>query len=195
MDLRTHGGQLTAAYIGLSFLWFAWVIAGVDAMTVVYSWTPLSIILCALPALWASIAAGIIFWGPYRRDPYAGPMYELRKDRVGVWHLAGACRVLLAGGAMGFLVLLQMQALAQHLPGKQNSFQGTVRSVVTNHSPKNPCESRITVEANLGERIRFCVGTRQSRAIGPYDLEEGEEVIVLMRDTALGSVATAVRRN
>jgi hypothetical protein len=119
---------------------------------------------------------------------------RLQKNRRGTWVLLGIMFAALMTAISGYVACQLVKTTAQYIPGELHRHTGEVTAVRQSFG-RGPCKFYATVTTSgVGEELHACVKVNFRDAIGPLDLQAGEQVTAQLKVTMLGSVVLEIRR-
>lgn len=173
-------------------LWLALILIGVDRFTDLSASPPLS---RAIVGGWAVMNFYFTLRAYLVSDE---PTYRIQRLKQGNrfgWIAAGILFAASLSALSGIVANRLVKTTAQYLPGEHRLLSGEVTAVRTQRG-RGICRFYATVlPLHAGKKMRVCVQVNIRSAIGPLDLEPGQNVTLQVKDTLLGTVALGIKRD
>jgi hypothetical protein len=166
---------------------------GIDRLTTIdIGDAPLTYCLTTLVGVVVAMYAARNWFAPNPQEQ-AIPLYNLRRDRPGVWWIVGIVLGAILTIVFAWVTCSWMGIIAQYIPGQRVSIEGSVVLASPVSTPKTVCRFRVVVREDQTDRmLSICTRTSLREALGPADLSEGKHVTVYANQTILGRVALMV---
>lgn len=174
------------------FVTLALGLLGIDRVTALSANPPLAWVIigiCTLAVFVVSLRAYLV------NDEPNDKIERLKRNSRPGWIAVGTLFAALLSLITCFVVDRLVETAAQYLPGANRQIAGAVKEVRAQRG-RGICKLYATVViAPGGDELRTCVRASLREAIGPLDLEPGQRVTLLLKDTSLGSVVLRINRD
>jgi hypothetical protein len=175
------------------FLWFGYVLVGVDRFRTISTDTVLSRVIVGL--IVATLFA-LTLWRYVVETPASEKSARLKRQRRPLWVVLGIASAALLSGGGGFIADRLIRSFAEHIPGTQREFTGTVASIRHVNSGRTACLAYASVAVSETANTQtVCVVSAVGTPLGPRDLRVKDNVRVRVNDTVFGPVALLIERD
>ena len=178
--------------LGLVSVWSVVVgILNLDQFSTVNAGTPLSVLIKSAAAGGAALLAARSHFGLRHEVVTRNAEWLALRARPSEWALRGCVWMAIAAGAYWWFGDQLVSITAQHIPGTQITYRGTVARV---HEAAFRAKCRVSVAIRLeqGDDIDICLQISGSAPIGPPTLTGGDRVQVRTRINRLGEAVDSI---
>jgi hypothetical protein len=177
--------------LGLLSVWCVVVgILNLDQFSTVNAGTPLSVLIKSTAAGVAALLAARSHFG-LRPEVTRDAEWLALRARPSEWAFRGCLWMAIAAGAYWWFGHQLVSIAAQHIPGTQITYRGTVIRVHEAGS-RAKCQVSVTIRLEQSDDIDICLQISGSAPIGPPTLTGGDRVQVRTRITRLGEAVDSI---